>query len=390
MLANNIKDLRKQKGYSQETLAQELNVVRQTVSKWEKGYSVPDAIMLEKLAEVFDVPVGELLGPEPKAEDQRSEIDRITAQLAVLNDQMARELARKKKNRKIALIVLSVFFSIALIAVLISLFPLQSREYEISPDDGGIILSYLDEDLDEAVSKAIVESNGTGSSGEFTAESHLVYGTDGKADKNKVYLFENYSCFGFKDGFFTDIGGGSTPAVLTFKKAENGYELVSRETADDGGNYSPSVKRLFPSRIAKKILSGLPEAEKEKMWLEQTNDAREYLKSIGRDDAVICAYGEIKTNYFSDYGVSDEVTNKILDMALEYDYTIGNHERIEGGTRFVYQTGYDLKDDCITFTKFEFETNRIVEFIAVNAKTGEVEKGAPPPEKVVYYNGTLA
>ena len=52
MLNENIKNFRKQKGYSQETLAQELNVVRQTVSKWEKGYSVPDAIMLEKLSDL--------------------------------------------------------------------------------------------------------------------------------------------------------------------------------------------------------------------------------------------------------------------------------------------------------------------------------------------------
>ena len=42
MLSENIKTLRKQKGYSQEQLADKLNVVRQTVSKWEKGYSVPD------------------------------------------------------------------------------------------------------------------------------------------------------------------------------------------------------------------------------------------------------------------------------------------------------------------------------------------------------------
>ncbi len=62
MLSDNIRNLRKRRGYSQETLAQQLCVVRQTVSKWEKGLSVPDADMLERLAEVFDISVGELLG----------------------------------------------------------------------------------------------------------------------------------------------------------------------------------------------------------------------------------------------------------------------------------------------------------------------------------------
>ena len=89
MLSDNIKNLRKQKGYTQETLAQALNIVRQTVSKWEKGYSVPDADMLEKLAEVLEVPVSDLLGQPQDAQIQPSDIEKISSQLAILNDQMA-------------------------------------------------------------------------------------------------------------------------------------------------------------------------------------------------------------------------------------------------------------------------------------------------------------
>ena len=46
MLKENIKSIRKSKGLSQEELAIKLNVVRQTISKWEKGLSVPDSEML--------------------------------------------------------------------------------------------------------------------------------------------------------------------------------------------------------------------------------------------------------------------------------------------------------------------------------------------------------
>ena len=46
MLSDNIKRIRKSKGLSQEELAIKLNVVRQTVSKWENGLSVPDSDML--------------------------------------------------------------------------------------------------------------------------------------------------------------------------------------------------------------------------------------------------------------------------------------------------------------------------------------------------------
>ena len=62
MLNENIKNLRKAKGISQEELAVRLNVVRQTVSKWERGISVPDSGMLISLAEELDTSVSVLLG----------------------------------------------------------------------------------------------------------------------------------------------------------------------------------------------------------------------------------------------------------------------------------------------------------------------------------------
>ena len=123
MLSDNIRNLRKQKGYTQETLAQALNIVRQTVSKWEKGYSVPDADMLEKLAEVLEVSVSELLGTPSGAAEQQSELDKISAQLAVLNEQMARELGRRKRNRKIGIILGSVFAFLLLAGVIFIFVP---------------------------------------------------------------------------------------------------------------------------------------------------------------------------------------------------------------------------------------------------------------------------
>lgn len=62
MLKDNIKNLRKEKGLSQEELAIKLNVVRQTVSKWERGLSVPDSSMLISLAEELGTSVNVLLG----------------------------------------------------------------------------------------------------------------------------------------------------------------------------------------------------------------------------------------------------------------------------------------------------------------------------------------
>ena len=121
MLGENIKILRKQKGFSQETLAQQLNVVRQTVSKWEKGISVPDAEMLNSLSELFEVPVSTLLGST--VEEQKTEIDprmeEIAKQLAILNEQLANQAVRKRKlGKRILITIGAVIVGFILLCVL--------------------------------------------------------------------------------------------------------------------------------------------------------------------------------------------------------------------------------------------------------------------------------
>ncbi len=96
MLSENIKTIRKSKGLSQEELAVKLNVVRQTISKWEQGLSVPDSDMLISLSEVLETPVSTLLGEtvtEPKADDLKA----ISEKLEVINLQLAQ---RKEWRRK--------------------------------------------------------------------------------------------------------------------------------------------------------------------------------------------------------------------------------------------------------------------------------------------------
>ena len=97
MLNENIKSLRKAKGLSQEELAVKLNVVRQTISKWEKGLSVPDSDLLIALAEVLETPVSVLLG-ERIAEVKPDDLKAISEKLEVINLQFAK---RKAKRRKI-------------------------------------------------------------------------------------------------------------------------------------------------------------------------------------------------------------------------------------------------------------------------------------------------
>ena len=66
MLNETIKAIRKSKGLSQEELAIKLNVVRQTISKWEQGLSVPDSDMLISISEALETSVSTLLGETVK------------------------------------------------------------------------------------------------------------------------------------------------------------------------------------------------------------------------------------------------------------------------------------------------------------------------------------
>lgn len=105
MLSENLKIFRKRKGLTQENVSEALNVVRQTVSKWEKGISVPDADMLIRLAEILDVSVNELIGSS--VADEKNE-DMIAVELARVADQLASRNHRSKKIIKCVLIFLII------------------------------------------------------------------------------------------------------------------------------------------------------------------------------------------------------------------------------------------------------------------------------------------
>ncbi len=96
MLNENIKAIRKSKGLSQEELAVKLNVVRQTISKWEKGLSVPDSDMLLSISETLETPVSILLG-ETVIESKVDDLKAISEKLEIINLQLAqRKIMRQK------------------------------------------------------------------------------------------------------------------------------------------------------------------------------------------------------------------------------------------------------------------------------------------------------
>ena len=128
MFGENLKAMRKAKGYTQEELAIKINVVRQTVSKWEKGLSVPDADVLSQIAEVLDTKVSVLLGGTITEETDK---DAVAEQLAKISEQLAIKNRRSKAIWKTIGMIVLVIMLLNILAV--TLFRINtSNEFDVN------------------------------------------------------------------------------------------------------------------------------------------------------------------------------------------------------------------------------------------------------------------
>lgn len=245
MLGENIKKYRKQKGYSQEVLAQEMNVVRQTISKWEKGYSVPDAVMLEKLAELFEVPVSDLLGNAETHAVPQSDLAQISAQLSILNEQMARELTKRRQRKHKLIVTLAVIFCIFSLIFIVSLIYLLAGLGLLpgsAPSKYGDVSNYSTHEVaSELYTQKDIDSAFQSVEAYFQTEfecctltelyyagdetSKIESGDDGGAN---LVLLSSFSA-----GYGSDLDGGSTTGIysnwkwILEKNAEGKWEVVN-------------------------------------------------------------------------------------------------------------------------------------------------------------------
>lgn len=121
---NKLYELRKQKGFSQEELANRLNVSRQTVSKWEVGESTPDMEKLVAISDLFDVSLDELIkGEEPNPEGAREASETIVKSefYSDVKEHVLTEENKKKakKGLKIAGIIAGIIVLVDIISFVV-------------------------------------------------------------------------------------------------------------------------------------------------------------------------------------------------------------------------------------------------------------------------------
>ena len=128
MLNENIKAIRKAKGLSQQELAVKLNIVRQTVSKWEQGLSVPDADPLIALSQALETPVSTLLG-ETVMESEADRLQAISEKLEVINLQLAQRKTTRRTIIRWLLISICAMILVMFAALIIVNSPYLGWDY---------------------------------------------------------------------------------------------------------------------------------------------------------------------------------------------------------------------------------------------------------------------
>lgn len=136
MLKNNIKTIRKTKGLSQEELAIKLNVVRQTISKWEQGLSVPDSEMLISISEILETPVSTLLG-EDISESKVDDLKVISEKLEIINLQLSQK--RNARRKIIHWLLISVCAIIIIIFISLNLLNSSYLSWDYSNPESAVL-----------------------------------------------------------------------------------------------------------------------------------------------------------------------------------------------------------------------------------------------------------
>lgn len=148
MFNENLRELRKSKGFTQEELATKINVVRQTVSKWEKGLSVPDADSLQKIADVLEVDVSQLLGAKIEKEENKNE---IAEQLSRINEQLVIKNRRTKKIVTAICVILLLPLIIFIIMIILANFFYANEKETSSYEIDDTVIEYYDEEYEDTI-----------------------------------------------------------------------------------------------------------------------------------------------------------------------------------------------------------------------------------------------
>lgn len=107
-----LKELRKEKGFTQEELAEQLNVSGRTISRWETGYNMPDISILIELAELYEVSIPEIVNGERKNENMNEEVKEVAQSLSDYADLEKENMLKEIRSLSITGVVALLLYGL--------------------------------------------------------------------------------------------------------------------------------------------------------------------------------------------------------------------------------------------------------------------------------------
>lgn len=255
---------RKDKGLTQEALAEKLGISTNAVSKWERGISFPDVSLFKKLCSELDISIEELINGE-KSKSTESKDKAIIASLE--------EKTKIEKKSKKKILVLSIFI---LLIVTISIFYSSTLKINLINESSelyDIAIDYLREKE--------FKSNPDSSKEDFNVfYSYHSFGIEKRGNYKYMYMWlYSESDYLEEDNALGISTGSSLPVKITIKD----NKVVNTEYPKDGNEYTKSIYKLFPRTIAKQILNFDNEKNINKLYNEMRTKKNKYYNYLNLD-----------------------------------------------------------------------------------------------------------
>ena len=259
-----ISKLRKDKGMTQEVLAEKMGVSINAVSKWERGLSFPDVSLYKKLCKELDISIEELINGEKDSSEEAKE-------KAIFSTIEESNKIKKKSNMKI--IFLIVLFAIIVLGIFIYNNNLKVNLITDSDNLYDISIEYL--------KKEEFTKNQDSKQKDFNVfYSYHPFGIEKKDRYIYVYMWiYNQSYYLEETDALAISSGKSMPCKITFK--DNIF--IKAEYPKEGNKYVSSVKKMFPGIIAIQVLSFDKEKNINKLFDEVENKKNIYYDYLNLD-----------------------------------------------------------------------------------------------------------
>ncbi len=252
-----IYEIRKEKGLTQEQLAEKLNVSSKSVSRWENGRNMPDFSLLLPLCQELGVTINELLyGERIKKEEYREKAEENIIKTIKYTNKRTKMFVKKG--------VLTIGILLAIILVVLGMFvvdfnKMMNQEPVIFSTWGFKYIPPVnlnDELIENEIRNYLVTKGDNDNKhhlDEKTFVSFKTYLIQEKKDSVSVYSWVLQNKYYLKDNDPVKDSGFSIPHKFVLKKDKEGYLVVSSEYPRDGSYYVDDMKRLFPYTVRKEM-----------------------------------------------------------------------------------------------------------------------------------------